>query len=170
MALGIGASPENANQPADLTVNVTGMQYAWIFNYPESGVTAGELHVPVNQDIKINLEAKDVIHAFWLPEFRLKQDVIPGQGTELRFVPTRIGEYPIICAELCGPYHGGMNSRLYVQTQADYDLWLQSQVASQADGSQTVATADPGTRVLAAYAEQVGVNPQDLVQLHAHHS
>ncbi len=172
MALGIGASPENANHPADLTVDVVGMQYAWIFTYPESGVTAGELHVPVNKDIRINLQAKDVIHAFWLPEFRLKQDVIPGQGTELRFVPTRIGEYPIICAELCGPYHGGMNSRLYVQTQADYDLWLQSQVASQADDNQTVAAANeaPDTRFLAAYAERVGIDNKALKQLHAHHS
>jgi cytochrome c oxidase subunit II len=172
MALGIGASPENANHPADLTVDVVGMQYAWIFTYPAIGVTAGELHVPVNKDIRVNLQAKDVIHAFWLPEFRLKQDVIPGQGAELRFVPTRVGEYPIICAELCGPYHGGMNSRLYVQTQADYDLWLQSQVASQADGSQTVAAANeaPDTRFLAPYAEQVGIDAKALEPLQAHHS
>jgi cytochrome c oxidase subunit II len=171
MALGIGASPENATHAADLTINVVGMQYAWIFTYPGSGITAGELHVPVNKDIRVNLEAKDVIHAFWLPEFRLKQDVIPGQGAELRFVPTRVGEYPIICAELCGPYHGGMNSRLYVQTQEDYDLWLQTQVASLADSSQTVAAIDedPEAHLLATYAEQVGVEAQDLAQLHAHH-
>jgi cytochrome c oxidase subunit II len=171
MALGIGASPETANHPADLTVNVAGMQYAWIFSYPESGITAGELHVPVNKDIRINMEAKDVIHAFWLPEFRLKQDVIPGQGSELRFVPTRVGDYPIICAELCGAYHGGMVSRLYVQTQEDYDTWVQSQVAALDDRS-TVATIDepPSTQFLAPYAEQIGVEAQDLSHLHAHHA
>jgi cytochrome c oxidase subunit II len=171
MALGIGASPETANHPADLTVNVAGMQYAWIFSYPESGITAGELHVPVNKDIRINLKANDVIHAFWLPEFRLKQDVLPGQGSELRFVPTRVGDYPIICAELCGAYHGGMVSRLYVQTQEDYDTWVQSQIAALDDRS-TVATIDenPSTQFLAPYAEQIGVEAQDLSHLHAHHS
>jgi cytochrome c oxidase subunit II len=166
MALGIGASPETAGHKADLSVNVLAMQYAWIFTYPASGVTAGELHVPVNKDIRLDMKAKDVIHAFWLPEFRLKQDVIPGQGAELRFVPTRIGEYPIVCAELCGAYHGGMNSRLYVQSQEDYDLWLQTQVASQADGK-TVAEA-PEPNVLDAYAQQVGVDATTLNQLHVH--
>jgi cytochrome c oxidase subunit II len=171
MALGIGASPETVNHPADVTVNVAGMQYAWIFSYPEKGITAGELHVPVNKDIRLNMEAKDVIHAFWMPEFRLKQDVIPGQGSELRFVPTRVGDYPIICAELCGPYHGGMNTRLYVQTQEDYDLWVQSQVASL-DDRQTVATLDeaPNTRFLAPYAKQIGIEAQDLSKLQAAHS
>jgi cytochrome c oxidase subunit II len=166
MALGIGASPETAGRKADLSVDVLAMQYAWIFTYPASGVTAGELHVPVNKDIRLDMKAKDVIHAFWLPEFRLKQDVIPGQGAELRFVPTRVGEYPIVCAELCGAYHGGMNSRLYVQTQEDYDLWLQTQVASQADGN-TVAEA-PEPNVLDAYAQQVGVDVSTLNQLHVH--
>jgi cytochrome c oxidase subunit II len=166
MALGIGASPGNGDRPADVSVNVLGMQYAWIFTYPESGITTGELHIPVNKDIKLDMKAKDVIHAFWLPEFRLKQDVIPGQGTELRFTSTRVGEYPIICAELCGAYHGGMNSRLYVQTQEDYDQWLQTQVASQADGN-TVAEA-PEPNVLAEYGDRLGVDAKTLNQLHVH--
>ena len=54
------------------------------------------------------MESKDVIHAFWVPEFRIKQDIIPGQPTVLNFTQTKVGKYPIICAELCGPYHGGM--------------------------------------------------------------
>lgn len=166
MALGIGASPEHADHPADLSVNVLGMQYAWIFTYPGSGITSGELHIPVNKDIKLEMKAQDVIHAFWLPEFRLKQDVLPGQDVELRFVPTRVGDYPIVCAELCGAYHGGMVSRLYVQTQEDFDQWLQSQVAAQAKGD-AVATAPT---VLEKASDRLDINPQTLHQLHPAHS
>jgi cytochrome c oxidase subunit II len=171
MALGIGASPETVDRPPDVTVNVNAMQYAWIFNYPDKGITAGELHLPVNKDVKLAMKAQDVIHAFWLPEFRLKQDVLPGTGSELRFVPTRVGDYPIVCAELCGAYHGGMVTRLYVQTQEDYDAWVQTQVASQADGKTTVASASPDVSkdFLAPYAEDYarndGINVETLQQL-----
>ena len=70
------------------------------------------------------MEARDVIHAFWVPQFRLKQDVIPGQPTLLSFTATRPGTYPIVCAELCGPYHGGMRSTVVVHEPADFDAWL----------------------------------------------
>jgi cytochrome c oxidase subunit 2 len=66
-----------------------------------------------------------VIHAFWVPEFRLKQDVIPGQTTVLTFTPTRPGSYPIVCAELCGPYHGGMRSTVVVHEPEAFDDWVQ---------------------------------------------
>ncbi|MDW8328356.1 MAG: cytochrome c oxidase subunit II, partial [Anaerolineales bacterium] len=89
---GFGGSGE-----PDVTVTVTGMQYAWIFNYPE-GITSGELHIPVNKNIQLNIKSADVIHSFWVPQFRLKQDAIPGQNTELRFTATKVGEYPVICA------------------------------------------------------------------------
>lgn len=157
LALGIGASPETAGKPADLTVNVLGLQYAWIFTYPDLGITAGELHVPVNKDVRLLLKAQDVIHAFWLPEFRLKQDVMPGSlQSELRFTPTRAGEYPIICAELCGPYHGAMASKLYVHTPEEYETWLQSQVANRPDQVQTIAsTSDPDVNYLAPFSQQL---------------
>ena len=81
------------------------------------------MHVPVNQPVTMLMESKDVIHAFWVPEFRLKQDVIPGQPTILNFTPTRVGKYPIICAELCGPYHGGMRSTVVVESANEYKNW-----------------------------------------------
>jgi len=132
---GIGGGTE----PADVTVNVTGMQYAWIFNYPE-GIVSGELHIPVNKTVQLNIKATDVIHSFWVPQFRLKQDAIPGHDTQLRFVATKVGDYPIICAELCGAYHGAMRTRVYVHTQEEYEQWLAAnQVAQNADMSQAVA-------------------------------
>jgi len=123
----------------DVTVTVTGMQYAWIFNYPE-GITAGELHIPVNKSVQLNIKAADVIHSFWVPQFRLKQDAIPGHDTELRFTATKVGDYPVVCAELCGGYHGAMRTRVYVHTQEEYDQWLkENQFAQNPDLSGAVA-------------------------------
>jgi len=123
---GIGVSGmEAAPGGPVLPVEVTAMQFAFIFHYPGSDITTGELHVPTGQQIELHMEARDVIHAFWVPQFRLKQDIIPGQPTVLSFTATRAGTYPIICAELCGPYHGGMRSNVIVQEPEAYDNWLQ---------------------------------------------
>lgn len=109
-----------------LPIEVTAMQFAFLFHYPEGDFISGEMHVPVDRPVSLRMEAKDVIHAFWIPEFRLKQDVIPGQPTVLDFTPTRTGSYSIVCAELCGPYHGGMRSSVVVDSADDFDTWLQS--------------------------------------------
>lgn len=127
VSAGFGATSE---QMPDLTIDVKGLQFAWIFNYPQEGLIAGELHLPVGKDVQLNIEAQDVIHSFWVPEFRLKQDAIPGEQTRLRFTPTQVGTYPIVCAELCGSYHGAMRSQVIVDTAEDYDRWIQSQVAT----------------------------------------
>jgi cytochrome c oxidase subunit 2 len=172
LALGIGAMPEDEGRPADLVVDVMGIQYAWIFTYPNAGITTAELHVPIGQEVQLNIKAQDVIHAFWLPEFRLKQDAIPGQPSELRFKPRRVGEYPVVCAELCGPYHGGMVTKLYVDSQQDYDNWLQSQIASKDDSNQTTALAfNPRSDAdfLAAFTSDLGITPEIVQQLTPHH-
>ena len=109
-----------------LPIEVTAMQFAFLFHYPDGDFISGEMHVPVDRPVSLRMEAKDVIHAFWIPEFRLKQDVIPGQPTLLDFTPTRTGSYSIVCAELCGPYHGGMRSSVVVDSADDFDTWLQS--------------------------------------------
>lgn len=172
IALGIGASPNNEGTTADVNVNVTGLQFAWIFSYPDSGVTSGELHIPAGKEVQLNITATDVIHALWLPELRLKQDAIPGRPSELRFTARKVGEYPIICAELCGGYHGAMKSRLIVQTPEEFDNWIKSQqeVATQASGEETVAL-NPASlsegEYLAPYAAEMGINSQVLEQLQA---
>ena len=139
-AAGVGAAPGKA--AADVTVNVMGLQYAWIFNYPE-GFVSGELHIPVDADVELDIAAQDVLHAFWVPEFRLKQDAIPGKNTQLRFTPTEAGTYPIVCAELCGPYHGAMRSQVIVHEQADYDEWVQTQIAAANMEGEAIALASP---------------------------
>jgi len=125
---GIGpaaAAPATSSDLPTLPVEVTAMQFAFIFHYPEGDITSGELHVPMGQPVELRMHALDVIHAFWVPEFRLKQDVIPGQPTVLSFTATRAGTYPVICAELCGPYHGGMRTSVVVHEADDYQAWLQ---------------------------------------------
>jgi len=118
----IESSPESPM--ATLPIEVTALQFAFLFHYPKGDIISGELHVPVDQPVSLRLESKDVIHAFWVPEFRIKQDVIPGQPTILNFTPTKPGRYPIICAELCGPYHGGMRSTVIVEAPNDYKEWF----------------------------------------------
>ena len=115
-----------ANEAAanTLPIDVTAMQFAFLFHYPQGEILSGELHVPAGRPVTLHMEAKDVIHAFWVPEFRLKQDVIPGQPTQLSFTPTRPGRYPIVCAELCGPYHGGMRSTVVVEEPEAWDEWF----------------------------------------------
>jgi len=131
--IGSSGSIQSSVQPsASLPVELSAMQFAFIFHYPKGDIISGELHVPIGQPVSLTMESKDVIHAFWVPEFRLKQDVIPGQPTILTFTPTRVGRYPIICAELCGPYHGGMRSTVVVEKEQDYQEWF-NQNAKQID-------------------------------------
>ncbi|RCJ26038.1 cytochrome C oxidase subunit II [Nostoc minutum NIES-26] len=168
-AIGIGATPKTLGKPADLVVDVKGIQYAWLFNYPETGISSGELHVPVGADVQLNLSADDVIHSFWVPNFRLKQDALPGIPTELRFVATKPGTYPVVCAELCGGYHGSMRTQVVVHTPEEFDSWLtENQVAQKQDPQQIVAVnpADLSTsEFLAPHAHHMGISAATLESL-----
>ncbi|MFB2876809.1 cytochrome c oxidase subunit II [Floridanema aerugineum] len=172
LALGVGASPEEQGQNPDLNINVTGLQFAWLFNYPDSGVTAGELHVPVGREVKLNISANDVIHAFWVPQFRLKQDAIPGRETQLRFTPKIPGTYPVICAELCGSYHGAMKTQVIVETPEEFDTWIQSQIAANQENLNQAVAVNPEnmstSEFLTPYAQEMGINSDTLQQLHTH--
>jgi cytochrome c oxidase subunit 2 len=119
-----GIAPLDDPDNKTLPVDVTAMQFAFIFHYPDGNITSGELHVSSGQPVVLRMEARDVIHAFWVPQFRLKQDIIPGQPTVLSFTPTKPGTYPIVCAELCGPYHGGMRTNVVVHDPDSFQTWL----------------------------------------------
>jgi cytochrome c oxidase subunit 2 len=169
---GFGASPLTEGNEPDVTVKVTGMQYAWIFTYPDSGIVDGELHVPVGQDVKLEIAANDVIHSFWVPQFRLKQDAIPGEPTELRFVATREGAYPVVCTELCGAYHGAMRTQVIVHSPEDYEAWVESRIAQGAGSAETVAQLpQPRTdaEYLAVATQDLPVSSEQIAQLVAHH-
>jgi cytochrome c oxidase subunit II len=173
VAVGVGASPAYQGKSAELEVNVTGLQYAWIFSYPGTNVTTGELHLPVGQEVQVNLSANDVLHAFWVPQLRLKQDAIPGRTSQLRFTINRAGEYPLRCAELCGSYHGSMVTKLIAQTPEEFQTWLQSQqVASQVSEDKAIAlnpTNLSDRDYLAPYAQEMGVSSEIVTEIKHHH-
>jgi cytochrome c oxidase subunit II len=173
IASGIGASPASEGKPAGVTVNVLGLQYAWIFTYPETSITSGELHVPLGQEVQLNLKAQDVLHALWIPQLRLKQDTIPGEMTQLRFTTNRVGTYPVRCAELCGGYHGSMVTTMVVHSPEDYKTWVASQTqpattAAKFDFEKAIAMNPltmPTRDYLAPYAREMGVQPEMLARL-----
>jgi cytochrome c oxidase subunit II len=167
--IGIGANPQEENNQADLVVNVTGMQFAWLYEYPNLDFGAGELHVPVGADVQLNLSATDVIHSFWVPEFRLKQDAIPGIPTQLRFIATKPGTYPVVCTELCGSYHGAMRSKVVVHTPEDFNNWVEeNRLAQNPELKQTVAvnTVMSKSEFLAPYSSDMGISQESLVISH----
>ncbi|QSJ17831.1 cytochrome c oxidase subunit II [Nostoc sp. UHCC 0702] len=166
----IGPTPDKAGIPPELLVNVTGLQYAWIFTYPETGITTGELHLPIGREVLINMTANDVIHAFWVPEFRLKQDAIPGRQSEIRFTPNKAGDYTLICAELCGPYHGAMRTQVVVETEEAFEKWTQEQLTASNETLNQAVAVNPADlsadEFLAPYTKDMGIQPEILHQVH----
>jgi len=123
--------------PTAMVVKVQARQFAWTFEYPELGIVSNELHIPVNKQVLLKMESADVIHSFWVPEFRVKQDVVPGRVTEYRITPTLIGDYKVRCAELCGSSHAYMESPVIVDSQSDYDAWISAQAKIAAEAAKT---------------------------------
>ncbi len=104
-------------------INVTGQQFAWTFEYPDQRLRSGELHLVKDTPYHFKLNSKDVIHAFWVPQFRMQEDAVPGITTNLRVTPTRYGHYTLICSELCGLGHPTMRAPIVVEDQAAFDKW-----------------------------------------------
>ncbi|MDX1378531.1 MAG: cytochrome c oxidase subunit II [Anaerolineales bacterium] len=112
-------------------IRVTGRQWSWSYEY-ENGVVSDELHLPVGKQTLLKMTSTDVIHSFWVPEFRVKQDLVPGRVTDLWITPTIEGEYKVRCAELCGTTHYGMLSDVFVTGDTQYAAWLDEQAALMA--------------------------------------
>jgi cytochrome c oxidase subunit 2 len=128
-----GAVNLNAIQAVDptaLKVSVIAGQWYWNFAYPDYGVTSTDLYLPVQTQIDFQMTSMDVIHSFWVPEFRIKQDLVPGRTIDLRITPSLIGNYTLRCAELCGLRHAYMESKVKVVSQADFQKWISLQQAT----------------------------------------
>jgi cytochrome c oxidase subunit 2 len=111
----------------EMVVNVTGQQFTWTFEYPEQDVNSNELVLPVDRPIDFRIETRDVIHSFWVPEFRLKSDAVPGLTTHIRLTPDRVGRYEVVCAELCGLGHSTMRQFVRVLPADDFEGWVEQQ-------------------------------------------
>lgn len=118
-----------AVDPNALEVRVIGSQWTWRFEYPE-GFSSTTLYLPLNKQVLLKMESIDVLHSFWVPEFRIKQDLVPGRVTELRITPTLEGEYQVSCAEICGTSHAYMVSPVVVVSQVAYETWVADQLAA----------------------------------------
>ncbi len=110
--------------PQAMVVNVTAQQFAWTFEYPETGVVSNVLYLPEGKQVLLKMTSRDVIHSFWVPEFRIKQDILPGRITEYRITPTLAGEYKLLCAELCGSNHAYMVASIQVVSPSEYAAWM----------------------------------------------
>lgn len=124
----IEEAPANAAQ--ELKVDVYGEQFAWTFKYKGANgkdVNTTRLYLPKGRSVKFNVHSKDVIHDFWIPAMRMKVDAVPGITTSYRITPIREGNYPVVCAELCGLGHSVMRQTAYVQSPAKFDAWLAKQ-------------------------------------------
>jgi len=131
----------DTSKSPDLTVNVVGKQWSWDFNYIEAGTfeagtqaeltgqpgvaaTLPALYLPVDKRVEFVLTSRDVIHSFWVPQFLMKMDILPGKVNKFQIVPTEIGVFQGKCAELCGTYHSQMLFQVKVVSQADYDAHM----------------------------------------------
>jgi cytochrome c oxidase subunit 2 len=130
--------PDNAHE-----VFVVGKQWMWKLQHLEGRREINELHVPIGQAVKLTMTSEDVIHAFYVPAFRMKADVVPGRYTTTWFQATKLGEFHLFCAEYCGTEHSGMIGRIVVMEPADYQAWLSQSPATTAA---TAGAAAPGVQ------------------------
>lgn len=122
------ANPLDSDNIASLepveAIKVHAKQWAWVFRYPEQNVTSTELHLPVDRRVRLALESEDVLHGFYIPAFRLKQDIIPNQVIDFEFTPIRIGKYRLRDSMYSGTYFAAMQTDVVVQSPEDYQQWL----------------------------------------------
>ena len=141
------------NMPHDaIQVEVVGEQFAWNIRYPgpdgkfgtpDDIVTLNQMHAPVGKPVVVTLTSKDVIHSFFLPEFRVKQDAVPGMKTRIWFEANRVGNWEIACAELCGLGHFRMKGFLTVDTPEDFQKWLVEQAPAAAPETKQASAPAP---------------------------
>jgi cytochrome c oxidase subunit II len=131
----------NEKKPArEIQIEVTAQQFAWSYEYP-SALTGGaplnstQLYVPKGESVEFNLRSKDVIHAFWIPAFRIQEDVVPGITTHWRATPDLLGSYPVVCNLLCGLGHSLMRSTVHVVTPSAFQAWLAGQRSASTAGA-----------------------------------
>ena len=143
-------SPARAATP-ELRVEVYGEQFAWTFKYAGADgkpVSTTQLYLPQGRSVKFGVHSKDVIHDFWVPAFRMKIDAVPGVTTGYRVTPTKLGKFPVVCAELCGLGHAFMRQTATVMEPAKFDAWLEQEGAESnapAGGDGQSASADGKT-------------------------
>lgn len=127
-------------------VEVIARQWSWEFRYPNANVSSTELHLPVDQPITFRLVSDDVIHGFYIPAFRLKQDVIPGRAIDFNLTPTREGRYRLRDSQFSGTWFAANQADVVVESAEAYQAWLQAAAAQPLQPGLSVAVTEFGTR------------------------
>ena len=166
---------EDAPAAQEMRIGVVGQQFTWTFQYPageegeerkltqcpgkpapgaEKPVTSNQLYLPINESVQFKICSRDVLHDFWIPDFRMKIDAVPGIATDYRVTPNKLGKFEIVCAELCGIGHAYMRQTVHVVPREEFDAWLDKQKsrggsagggAAAGGGSGAAAAADGKT-------------------------
>lgn len=121
--------PENAYE-----VKLEGAMWSWNFKYPEGVETINELRVPAGTPVVVRMTSRDVVHSFFLPDFKVKEDLMPGRVTYLWFYPKEPGEYLITCAEYCGVIHSSMKGTVIAMPQDEFNKWIEAEKKASAEG------------------------------------
>jgi cytochrome c oxidase subunit 2 len=131
--------------PNRMVVDVYAQQFAWSFGYPDQNkFSQGELHVPVDRQVEFKLHGLDVIHSFWVPEWRIKKDAVPGITTRAIVTPDREGDYTLVCTELCGFGHATMRAKVVVESEQAFREWRADLGEIPANYAEIVETKVPG--------------------------
>ncbi|MDX6643777.1 MAG: cytochrome c oxidase subunit [Solirubrobacteraceae bacterium] len=149
----------------EMVVHVTAQQFAWSYRYAGPGgkqITSDVLYLPVKKPVKFEIQSKDVIHSFWVPDFRLKSDAVPGLTTTWRTTPTALGIHDVVCTELCGAGHSLMRSTVRVVSDGAFTAWLSKQA-----GSATASTGGGAPSPGGAGAAKPGAAAADGKQVFA---
>ncbi len=139
--------------PDSLEIYVVGKQWMWKFQHPEGQREIAELHVPIDRPVKLVMTSQDVIHSFFIPAFRVKQDVLPGRFTTLWFEATKAGDYHLFCSEFCGTSHAEMGGRVIAMEPAQYEQWLAGALTTDQALTAAMPPAPGSPQSLAASGE-----------------
>lgn len=131
-----------------MPITAIGQQYEWHFDYPDQGVTSEELHVVTDQQIEVSMRALDVLHSFWVPEWRIKRDAVPGApgasiDDDFVVTPDKAGAFSLICTELCGIGHATMRAPVVVESQAEFNKWVRTQDPLPKDSAAAASEVAP---------------------------
>jgi cytochrome c oxidase subunit II len=136
------------NPPEDATeINVTAKQWLWQFEYYNGKKTLNELYVQQNRPVKLVMKSEDVIHSFFVPDFRVKQDILGGRYTQLWFTPTKVGTFQLFCAEYCGTGHSKMLGKVVVLSPESYDIWEKGAGTTEEIGVASLPAAERGEQI-----------------------
>ena len=148
---------ESVEPPGALEVHVIGKQWMWKLEHLQGKREINELHVPIGQTVKLMMTSQDVIHSFFLPDFRIKEDVLPGRYTTQWFTPKKVGTFPIFCAQYCGTNHALMIGHVVVLDPTDFTAWLRT-------GRETISVAQRGEQLFHSFGCSGCHSPQSAVR------